>query len=358
VVPFASGTTAAGVAMPLTVQITGAGSGGSNASLVLSTYNSLGKTTGGPVASGWNNNNYRPTDVTHMNSSIDNTANSQNAIDRFWIIDAGEGSYAYTTKPAVSITFAYDPVEANVNGGNTPGLAGNLLAQRFNNTINFWYDIGQMGTTGVGMVSNAVPPSPADFYRSWTLASILNPLPIQLIAWEGKCDGKVVNLTWATATEQDNAYFTIEKSRDSETWSAIGTVPGAGNSSNTITYSFTDDDGVQGSAYYRLRQTDINGNNTVSNVIVAGCGADNGISIVNAWDDGDYLNVVVSSTMDDTYDLTLMDAQGKLMTTRASQAIHTGFTTLRVDKRDIATGIYLVRLDNGTNTMSRRVHLD
>jgi hypothetical protein len=62
--------------------------------------------------------------------------------------------------------------------------------------------------------------------------------------------------------------------------------------------------------------------------------------------------------MDGVYDLTLMDAQGKIITTRASQVINTGITTLRVDKRGISTGIYMVQLLNSTNMMSRRVHLD
>lgn len=357
VVPYASGTTTAGVAMPLTVQITGAGAGGTDPSLVLSTYNSIGKTTGSPVVTGWNNNNYRPTDVTHMNSSVNNAANSMNAIDRFWIIDAGEGSYAYGTKPAVSLTFAYDPAEAAVNGGNTPGLAGLLLAQRFNSSVNFWYDVAQMGTTGVNVVSNAVPPTPGNFYRSWTLANVNNPLPIRLVAWDGQCQGGAVALRWTTASEQDNAYFTIEKSLDAQAWAAIGTVTGAGNSSHAISYSYLDHS-AHGQAYYQLRQTDINGVSTVSNAIAAGCGAENGTAIVNAWDDGDYLNLVVSSTMDGVYDLTLLDAQGKIMTARSSQTIGTGTTTLRMDKRGIATGIYVARLSNSANTMSRRVHLD
>ena len=209
----------------------------------------------------------------------------------------------------------------------------------------------------MGNFVGAVSPAPADFYRSWTLSNRLLPLPITLVAWEGQCEGKQVVLKWTTASEQDNHYFTIEKSRDASEWSAIGTVPGAGNSSSMINYSFIDD-GAQGLGYYRLRQTDINGTTTVSNTIAAGCGTDNGTAIVNAWDDGTYLNLVVSSTLDAVYDLTLMDAQGKVMTTRASQVINTGSTTLRVDKRDIATGIYMVQLYNSTNVMSRRVHLD
>lgn len=358
VMPFTTGGWPTDVAIPLTVQITGAGTGGTDPSIIFSTYNSLGKTTGGPVASGWENLQYVPTDVSHMHDQITGVLNnSGNAIDRFWIIDAGEGSFAYGTKPTVGLTFGFDPREANVNGGNTPGLAATLVAQRFNSSANLWYDILPMGALAGNTVAGAAPPSTGDFFRSWTLSNSTNPLPIQLVAWDGVCDGRVIQLKWTTASEQDNAYFTIEKSRDASTWTAIGTVPGAGNSSSMIHYTFTDDGDVGHMGYYRLRQTDINGTTEVSRTIAVGCGTDNGTAIVNAWDDGSYLNVVVSSTMDGVYDLTLMDAQGKLMTTRASQVINTGSTTLRVDKHGIATGIYVVQLYNGTNVMSRRVHL-
>jgi hypothetical protein len=361
VIPFSTGGWPTDAAIPLTVQKTSAGTGAG--SIIFSTYNSLGKTTGAPTASGWNNDNYRPSDVTHMHDEPTGlTNNSGNAVDRFWIIDAGEGSYAYGTKPAVNITFGLDPRETQLNGipGNDPLLdanAGYLVAQRFNSGTNQWYDIAPLGAQAGNTVTGVIPPGSGDFFRSWTLSNSLLPLPITLVAWDGQCEGKVVVLKWTTASEQDNHYFTIEKSRDANDWSAIGTVPGAGNSSSMISYTFTDD-GVQGLAYYRLRQTDINGTTTVSNTIAAGCGAENGTAIVNAWDDGDYLNLVVSSTLDAVYDLILMDPQGKVMTTRASQVINTGSTTLRVDKRGVATGIYMVQLFNSTNMMSRRVHLD
>ena len=354
-IPF---STTSGISMPLTVNKTTAGVGGG--SLIFSTYNTMGKPSGtATVATGWNNVNYMPTDVTHMNDEPSGLLNnSNNAIDRFWIIDAGEAPYAYSTKPVVNLTFGFDPLEAALNGGNTPALSsGVLVAQRFNTGLNKWHDIVPMGAQAGITVAGAATPTAGDFFRSWTLSNSLMPLPITLVDWEGQCEGKQVVLKWTTASEQDNHYFTIEKSRDASEWSAIGTVPGAGNSSSMINYSFIDD-GAQGLGYYRLRQTDINGTTTVSNTIAAGCGTDNGTAIVNAWDDGTYLNLVVSSTLDAVYDLTLMDAQGKVMTTRASQVINTGSTTLRVDKRDIATGIYMVQLYNSTNVMSRRVHLD
>ncbi len=351
-VPF---STTSGVAMPLSVNKTTAGAGAG--SIIFSTYNSLA--IGTPVASGWNNDLYRPSDVTHMHDEPTGGANnSDNAIDRFWIIDAGEAGYAYTTKPAVTLAIGFDPAESAINGGNSPALAaanGNLVAQRFNSPLQKWYDIAVLGAQ-TGNAVGAVSPAPADFFRSWTLSNKLLPLPIQLAAWGGECQGRTVMLKWATASEQDNQWFTIERSRDAQDWAAVGTVPGAGNSSTMLEYSFVDADALP-LAYYRLRQTDLNGTSTVSATIAVGCGTGGGTTIVNAWDEGDHLSLAVSSTQDGVYDLTLMDAQGKVMAVQAAQAIGTGITTLHVPKRGIATGIYLVQLQNSTNRMSRRVHL-
>ncbi|MGV9011858.1 MAG: hypothetical protein ACOH13_04620, partial [Flavobacteriales bacterium] len=209
-VPF---STSSGIAIPLSVNITTPGTAATNPSLIFSTYNYLGYSPTVVAADFWNNNLYKPTGVTHMNSAPANVANSQNAIDRFWIIDAGAANFNYAIKPRVSIDLGFDPAEAAPNGtpGNTPGLASLLVAQRFNTSSNLWYDIAPMGTLVGSVVSAAIPPSAPDFYRAWTLASSVTPLPIELVDWRGNCNGGDVQLSWTTATEKDNDHFTIEK---------------------------------------------------------------------------------------------------------------------------------------------------
>ncbi len=64
--------------------------------------------------------------------------------------------------------------------------------------------------------------------------SIPAPLPIELISFIGKCNNKYNLLTWQTATEINNDYFTIEKSLDALNWEELTTVNGAGNSSSTL----------------------------------------------------------------------------------------------------------------------------
>ena len=355
-VPF---STSSGIAIPLSVNITTSGTVGTNPSLIFSTYNYSGYSPTVVAADFWNNDLYKPTGVTHMNSAPANVANSQNAIDRFWLIDAGATNFNYAIKPRVSIDFTFDPAEALPNGtpGNTPGLASLLVAQRFNTSSNLWYDIAPMGTLGTNSVNAAVPPSAADFYRAWTLASSVTPLPIELVDWRGKCDGSDIQLSWTTASEKDNDHFTIEKSSDAAHWESIGTLPGAGNSNSMLGYAFIDNN-AWASAYYRLRQTDFNGTSVLSNVIVAGCEATGSTAIVNAWDRDGMLYLDVSSGVVGVYDLMLLDVEGRVIAAKPAQAIASGSTLIQVETRGIATGIYVVRLVNGTGCMARRVHLN
>lgn len=66
----------------------------------------------------------------------------------------------------------------------------------------------------------------------------------------------MVALNWATATEHNNAFFEIERSKDGIHYTAIGQISGAGDSYKTLYYQFIDASPLEGTSYYRLRQVD------------------------------------------------------------------------------------------------------
>jgi len=69
-----------------------------------------------------------------------------------------------------------------------------------------------------------------------------------------------VLITWATIYETNNAYFTIEKSKDGKHYSKIIDVPGSGNSKLYKDYAETDYQPYTGNSYYHIKITDYNGN--------------------------------------------------------------------------------------------------
>lgn len=91
-------------------------------------------------------------------------------------------------------------------------------------------------------------------------------LPIVISKWTATSLPKTVLLEWTTASEENNDYFTIERSIDGMQWNSIGRINGAGTSSSTHTYSLEDTKPVAGISYYRLKQTDFNGKSSYSSV--------------------------------------------------------------------------------------------
>ena len=85
-------------------------------------------------------------------------------------------------------------------------------------------------------------------------------LPVELLYFEVLVSGETVHASWATATEINNDFFSLERSTNGEDWEVLFEVSGAGNSTNIQHYEIQDYEPLIGLAYYRLKQTDFDGN--------------------------------------------------------------------------------------------------
>jgi hypothetical protein len=100
-----------------------------------------------------------------------------------------------------------------------------------------------------------------------SLCSNCSVLPITLIDFTGEIFNSNNLITWKTASEQNNASFSIERSTTGQYWEEIGKLAGAGTSSSSHSYQFVDKRPPVEISYYRLIQTDFNGKQTASSVI-------------------------------------------------------------------------------------------
>lgn len=118
---------------------------------------------------------------------------------------------------------------------------------------NGWYSTSNYQTTGI-------------------LTSTSTTLPVEFLSFSALLqDDEQVLLNWATASEQNNDHFTIERSIDTKQWETIGNIKGSGNSQQTKNYQFLDDQTQstnqlinQFTIYYRLKQTDFDGSSSYS----------------------------------------------------------------------------------------------
>lgn len=92
-------------------------------------------------------------------------------------------------------------------------------------------------------------------------------LPVELVSFTGKTEGDVNLIEWSTATEVHNDYFSVQRSEDGEHFSEIAQVDGAGTSLQMNSYEVRDNIQYNGMLYYRLKQTDFDGQFKYSHVI-------------------------------------------------------------------------------------------
>ncbi len=123
---------------------------------------------------------------------------------------------------------------------------------------NAWFDPGFIESPGPEAVNLSIELSdPCDPFS----------LPIELGSFTARPENQSVHLDWVTASEQDNDFFTVERSIDGEVFEFVARVEGAGNSLSEIAYNVIDEDPYIGWNYYRLKQTDFDGQSAFSDLV-------------------------------------------------------------------------------------------
>lgn len=96
-----------------------------------------------------------------------------------------------------------------------------------------------------------------------------NPLPVKLTAFSAERQAQGALLRWTTASEQHNAYFEVQSSRDGQHFTALGRVASKEQQIKNQDYTWSEASLVRYASavvYYRLQQVDLDGTSTYSPV--------------------------------------------------------------------------------------------
>jgi hypothetical protein len=183
----------------------------------------------------------------------------------YWILD--QLNATPVTAPRVWLSFedarsggVTDPSTLGVIGWEFPGwwqLLGNGGLQSVGGV-----DFIATAQANVGLVTSGTP-----VFTLATIDTIANPLPVTWLSFSGRYYAGAVELNWSTSMELNNEEYTIERSADGHNFTGIGNVAGVGNTTSISRYSFKDVSPLNGTSYYRIKQTDRDGKFSYSDVI-------------------------------------------------------------------------------------------
>lgn len=117
---------------------------------------------------------------------------------------------------------------------------------------------------------------------------VTDPLPVELLSFSAQCSNGKPLLEWSTASELNNDYFTIEKSLDGLNFEVFDYVSGQGNSNSTTHYSWKGESALYETEYYRLKQTDYNGDYKYLGTKAINCKLENQLLIYPNPTDNDF----------------------------------------------------------------------
>jgi hypothetical protein len=180
--------------------------------------------------------------------------------------------------------------------------------------------------------------------RRFTLGTtniISTPLPVELLHFNAEAVGpSSVEMHWATASEQDNAGFAVERSQDLEQWTVVAHVAGAGDAQTTMHYEALDAQAPASVLYYRLRQSDLDGTATLSEVVPVDLRHASSAVLVPNPADGP-VDLVLGPGTAPVLSLDLVDGSGRV---RSVPVVPHGTDRLRFDATALAPGAYVLRV--------------
>jgi len=176
----------------------------------------------------------------------------------------------------------------------------------------------------------------------------VNPMPIELLSFSAEPAGKKALLKWATASETNNDYFTVERSSNAIEFYAVGTLEGAGSSKTTLHYSFYDDAPLSGLNYYRLKQTDYDGKTSYSAIEAISFSATSALRVYP----NPAANELSITVPGDETEFEIRDIRGLLIL----KGRYRGAGNASIDISELAAGTYILR-SAGTNSSSQALFI-
>ena len=258
-----------------------------------------------------------------------------------------EGTAIPTAAEADMVYGVSESVEINTTNFDTRAVINTSVTAELDGFVNFklMFDVEEVGECGNPiryLIDNVFIDAQEEIVT-----------PVSFKAFTASRKGGSVDLSWTTASEQNNQGFNIQRNTGGE-WQNVAFIASSangGNSSTDLSYSFADNNGAKGISQYRIQQVDYDGKFSFSDIrSVRGSGAARLTAFPNPSPNGK-LNLMFE---DDNVvrDVFVNDGQGRLI----KQFKEISNNILVIDQ--LTKGFYTIRVVNrmtGTSDVEKIV---
>jgi hypothetical protein len=263
-----------------------------------------------------------------------------------------DGGASWDTLTIGVSTTLYDIEFKHENTGIIVGSSGRTFATEDGGTT--WLFENNSSSTLYGVsIENASADTSAT-YTCGSLAFIMRNtlviVPVELAGFTASVSGNDVTLNWQTATELNNMGFEIERRAVNAQWVELGYMEGNGTTTEASAYTFVDKNVFAGTYNYRIKQIDFDGSFEYYNLedaVEVGVPDQYGLSQNYPNPFNPTTKITYSVPVDGFVSISIFNILGEKVTTLINANVKAGNYELTFDATNIASGMYLYRMEAG-----------
>ncbi len=186
----------------------------------------------------------------------------------------------------------------------------------------------------------------------------ITPLPIVLNFFKARQIDQDIAITWQSATELNNDYYTIERSRDGKEYETIAQIPGKGTTNEPQDYHHLDKRPFLGISYYRLKQTDYDGTSEIFGPVVVRFipSQDQMVIAPNPVTNGKFTIQVTGLDLGENALITISNLNGQQLYAKQINTGENDFLDQMISiNPGMQTGIYILAIRAGSRMESGRL---
>lgn len=255
----------------------------------------------------------------------------------YWTIDREAGT------SAVNVTLSWE--NARHTGPTCHVFVlPDLRVARWDGSM--WQNHGNGATTGTPAAGTVTTSAPVTAFSPFTISSStnLNPLPVDLLYFNGTCINDKVELVWESANEAQIDKYILFHSVNGTDYNYLTSVDAQNNFNTTAHYKYTHYKHSQHN-YYKLRAVDYNGAYTEFQKVVY-------VSADITEPDWQYTDNQLIINNPANYRLTIFDVSGRLI---YNTPLMPGHNRLYLNQQ--TTGIYFIVLENDQHQVNGKIFI-